>query len=91
MLTQALHGGKASELAVRRKEAQWEQVLTLLALLVQKYNPEASKVSAPVSPTPRGGGTVGAGTHFTCFTGTKLQILMLQAPAERGTDALSVC
>ena len=53
MLTQALHGGKASELAVRRKEAQWEQVLTLLALLVQKYNPEASKLSTRFSDASR--------------------------------------
>jgi hypothetical protein len=53
MLTQALHGGKASELAVRRKEAQWEQVLTSFALLAQKYNPEASKLSTRFSDASR--------------------------------------
>jgi hypothetical protein len=56
----------AEEDAERRRELK---VLSLLALLVQKYKYRS-----------RGGGGRGApartqGTQFTCFTGTKVQIL----------------
>jgi hypothetical protein len=53
------------------------QVLSLLALLVQKYNYD----SETKAPAHRGAlGVAGhAGPQFTCFTGTKVHVLTLRA------------
>jgi hypothetical protein len=60
-----------------RSESQGMQVLSLLALLVQKYNYD----SETKAPAHRGAlGVAGhAGPQFTCFTGTKVHVLTLRA------------
>ena len=73
---------------VREVLASSTQVLTLLALLVQKCKYCHMRVrcwwqgDAPMHALPQ----VRQGTQFTCFTSTKVQILTLRAVARRACE-----
>jgi hypothetical protein len=62
-----------AEMLERNKTS--EQVLNLLALLVQSTNTEALRRPLPSSEPHVGRSAQVPGTHFTCFTSTKVRIL----------------
>jgi hypothetical protein len=62
-----------AEMLERNKTS--EQVLSLLALLVQSTNTEALRRPLPSSEPHVGRSAQVPGTQFTCFTSTKVQIL----------------
>jgi hypothetical protein len=61
-----------------------QSVLTLLALLVQKHKYCKSTNTAAAGASI----TKARGAYFTCFTGTKAQILTLQAPTQATRSTL---
>ena len=65
------------------------QVLTLLVLLVQKYKYGRKFTNTYETCRTRGSGAAKYGIRFTCFTGTKVQILthLPQTRAALGLDS----
>ena len=66
-----------------RRPSRMQSVLTLLALLEQKHKYcNRTNTAAAGATLASASITKARGTYFTCFTGTKEQILTLQAPTQ---------